>query len=110
MRKVAKSYHKSLDRRRAELGTSHLFARQPDCAPRAFAAKLREGQSVALGEKLSICLAGEQITALRGLDPVATLMDPPAELKNAISDSHGEACGQVREVHDIAGIAEIAIW
>jgi hypothetical protein len=65
---------------------------------------------VALGEKLSICLDGEEITALRGLDPVATLTDPPAELKDALSASHGEGCGQVKKLHDIAGMAEIAIW
>jgi len=110
MRKVAPSYRKGLDRKRVELGTPHLFTRQPDYAPRAFAAKLREGHRLVPGDKISICLDGEKITALRGLDPVATLTNPPAELKAAISASHGEACGQVQEVHDFAGVAEIAIW
>lgn len=110
IRKAAPSYRKGLDRWRVELGTPHLFTRHPDSVPRAFAAKLHNGQKVAPGEKLGICLDGEQVTAWRGLDPVATLTNPPAELKHAISTSHGEACGQVQEVHDFAGIAEIAIW
>ena len=110
IRRAARSYRKGLDRYRLELGTPNLFTRQPDSAPRAFAAKIRDGQRIAPGEKLGICLEGEQVTAWRGLDPVATLVNPPGELKAAISESHGEACGQVQEVHDFACIAEIAIW
>jgi hypothetical protein len=109
IRKAAPSYRKGLDRYRLELGTRNLFTRVPDSAPRTFAAKLREGQTVTPGEKLGICLEGEQVIALRGLDPVATLMNPPGDLKADLSKSHGEACGQVQEVHEFAGIAEIAI-
>ncbi len=110
VRKATPSYRKGLDRYRLELGTPNLFTRQPDSAPRVFAAKLRDGQRVAPDEKLGICLEGEQVTVWRGLDPVATLMNPPLELKDAISESHGEACGQVKGIHDFAGIPEIAIW
>ena len=110
VRKAAPSYRKGLDGWRLELGTPNLFTRQPDSAPRAFAAKLCDGQRLAPGEKLGICLEGEQITALRGLVPVATFDNPPTELRHVISASHGEACGQVQEVHDFAGLAEIAIW
>lgn len=110
IRKAAKSYRKGLDRRRVELGTPDLFTRQPDRAPRAFAAKLREGHEVTRGEKLSVCLDGGQITVLRGLDPVATFINPPMDLKDAVSASHGEACGQVKEIHEMAGVAEITVW
>jgi hypothetical protein len=110
IRKAAPSYRKGLDRRRVELGTPGLFTRQPDCAPRTFAAKVRDGHALAPGEKLGVCLDGDQVTALRGLDPVAVFTNPSAELRDAISASHGEACGVVREFHDIASIAEITVW
>jgi hypothetical protein len=111
LRKIAKPYDKGLDRRRAGLGERNLYTREPEYAPRAFVAKLRDGHEVAPGEKLGICLDGEHVAALRGLDRVATLTNPPAELKDALSARHGEACGEVREVHDIARMAEITvIW
>jgi hypothetical protein len=110
IRKAAPAYRKGLDRRRVELSTPTLFTRQPDCAPRAFAARVHKGKTLTPGEKLGICLDGEQVTVLRGLDPVAVFTNPPAELKVALSDAHGEACGQVKEFHDIAGMAEISVW
>ena len=109
IRKAARSYRKGLDRRRIELGTPHLFTRQPNAAPRAYAASVRPGQTLTPGEKLGIHLDGEQILVLRGLSPVATLTSPTLELKEALSAAHGEGCGEVQRVHQIASVAEITV-
>jgi hypothetical protein len=109
IRTAARSFHKGLDRRRIELGTPSLFTQEPASAPRAYAATLRSGQTLTAGEKLGVRLDGESVVAMRGLDPVATFEKPSAELVKALSDSHGEACGVVQQVHDMACMAEINV-
>lgn len=109
IRRAARSFHKGLDHRRIELATPTLFMQQPSCAPRTYAASLRDGKTLTTGEKLGVRLDGQRVVAMRGLDPVATINSPPAELMNALSASHGEACGIVHQVHDIAQVAEISV-
>ena len=109
IRKAAPSFRKGLDRKRLQLGTPTLFTQQPICAPRTYAATLRTGKRLAVGEKLGVRLDGQQVVALHGLDPVAVFESPPRELVNALQASHGEACGTVHEVHTAAETAEISV-
>jgi hypothetical protein len=109
IRKAAPSFRKGLDRRRIELATPHLFTQEPTSAPRAYAAQLRGDKTFAVGEKLGVRLNGQNVLALRGLDPVAIFKSPSADLKNALSASFGEACGTVQAVHAVARIAEITV-
>jgi hypothetical protein len=109
IRKAARSFHKGLDRRRVELATPTLFTQQPEAAPRTYAATVRTGETLTTGEKLGVRLEGECVVALRGLDLIATINRPPADLVAALSASHGEACGIVHQMHDIAQVAEITV-
>src|SRR5580658_7016081 len=97
---AARSFHKGLDRRRVELGTPRLFTQEPAAAPRTYAATLRRGRTLMAGEKIGVRLEGAAVVAMRGLDAVATFERPSADLIRALSDSHGEACGVVQQVHD----------
>lgn len=109
IRKAAPAFRKGLDQRRIELATPTLFTEQPGCAPRAYAATVRAGQKLTAGDKLGVRLEGQMVTAFRGLDPVATFNSPSSELLEALATSHGEACGVVQQVHDIAQVVEIAV-
>jgi len=109
IRKAAPSFRKGLDRRRIELCTPNLFTREPTSAPRAYAASLQNGQTLAAGERLGVRLEGERVLALRGLNHVATFEAPPAELVEALLASYGEAWGVVQQVHDMARMVEINI-
>jgi hypothetical protein len=109
IRRAARSFHKGLDRRRIELASPTLFTQQPTAAPRIYAAHLCSGQALNTGEKLGVRLDGEKVLAMRGLDQVATITSPPAELVQALSIVHGEACGVVQQVHDMARMAEISV-
>lgn len=109
IRKAAPSFRKGLDRMRIELATPTLFTQQPGCAPRSYAASMRSGRTLAIGDKLGVRLDGQLVTAFRGLDQVATFNNPPAELLEALAASHNEASGLVQRVHDIAQVAEIAV-
>lgn len=109
IRKAAPSFHKGLDKKRIELATPTLFTQQPAEAPRTYAAHLRSGVDLATGEKLGVRLDGDCVVALRGLDPIGDINSPPAELVAALSASHGEACGVVQQVHDMAHVAEITV-
>ena len=110
VRKAAPSFHKGLDRRRIELGTPNLFTQEPACAPRAYAANVRNGQSLHAGEEVCVHLSeADQVVVFRGLDPIAVFNSPSTELIEALRASHGEAGGIVQEVHDMAHIAEIAV-
>ncbi|MCC7428688.1 MAG: hypothetical protein IT557_17485 [Alphaproteobacteria bacterium] len=109
IRKAAKSFHKGLDRSRIDLGTPDLFTRLPDCEPRTYAATIRSNQKLNRGEDLCVRLDGAAVVAQRGMEIVAQFESPPAELIDALKDSHGEACGTVREIHEIADTAEITV-
>lgn len=109
IRKAARSFHKGLDRRRIELATPSLFTKHPTSMPRAYAAQVRGDKKLSVGEKLGVRLDGKQVQVLRGLELVALVQNPAAELKSALSASFGEACGTVQAVHPIARIAEITV-
>lgn len=109
IRKTGPSFHKGLDQKRIDLATPTLFTQHPAAAPRSYAAHIRRGRHVTAGEKLGVRLDGDCVVALRGLDPIAIIDSPPAELVEALSASHGEACGIVQDVHDIADVAEITV-
>jgi hypothetical protein len=109
VKRAARSFHKGLDRRRIELATPTLFTQQPTSAPRTYAANFCNGKTVQPGETLGVRLEGQQVLAMRGLDTVATINSPTAELIEALSVGHGEASGVVQQVHEIAGVAEISV-
>ena len=107
--RAKKSFHKGLDRARIALATPDLFTQQPDREPRAYAAKLRSNTETTPGEDLSVRLQDGNVVAQRGMNIIADFDAPPAELLEALEASYGEACGTVREVHEIAEIVEIAV-
>lgn len=106
--KVARSFRKCLDTKRVELGTPTLFTQQPECS-RAYAATVLPGQELSPGDTLGVRLNGDRVIALRGLTPVATFNNPPADLKQALNESHGVGWATVQDVHDIANTAEIKV-
>jgi hypothetical protein len=109
IRRCAPSFRKGLDRRRVELGTPDLFSRKLEGKPRAYAASVQNGESLKEGDKLCVCLKGDEVLALRGLSPVAQIRNPPAELVSALKSSFGEACGVVQVVHEMARVAEVIV-
>lgn len=109
IRKAAKSFHKSLDQSRIDLGTPDLFTRALECAPRAYAMRIRTGSQLRVGEDLSVRAHDGQVVAQRGMDIVGQLSDPSAELKEALQASHGEAYGTIKEIYEIAETAEITV-
>lgn len=109
IRKAAPGFRKGLDRMRILLATPTLFTERPKSRPRSYAAQLCGQETAACGEKLGIRLEGQQVLALRGLDLVATFDCPTSELKEALRASHGEACGEVQTIHDVARVLEITL-
>lgn len=107
--KAAKSFHKGLDRSRIELATPDLFTQRPDREPRTYAAKIRPSARMIPGEDLCVRLLNGSIIAQRGMDVIADFSAPPAELTEALMESHGEACGTVCEVYETANTAEVSI-
>jgi hypothetical protein len=109
IRRCAPAFRKGLDRRRVELGTPHLFSRSIEGVPRAYAAAFEAADRLVEGDKLCVCLSGDQVLALRGLCRVAQFISPPNDLVAELRASFGEACGVVQTVHEMASIAEIRI-
>jgi hypothetical protein len=109
IRKAAASFRKGLDRRRIELATPTLFTQEPGCAPRAYAASMRNGHGLAVGDTVGVRLVEQRLIAFRGLDPVATFNTSPAELIDGLAASGGEAWGVVQQIHDAAQVAEITV-
>jgi len=109
IKRTARTFHKGLDWRRIEAAIPRLFTQQPASIPRTYAAQLCAGQKINSGEKLGVRLDGQHVLAMRGLDLVATINSPSAELLKALSDGHGEASAVVHQVHDMARMAEISV-
>ena len=109
IRKAAKSFHKRLDQSLIDLGTPDLFTRQPDCALRTYAMTIRADSKLRAGEDLSVRCHDGLIVVQRGMDIVGELNNPPAELKEALQESHGEAYGTVQVIYGIAETAEITV-
>jgi hypothetical protein len=109
IKKAARSFNKGLDKARAALGTPTLFRLQPGCVPQTYAVQLRANKTLQNGDKLGVRLDGENVLATRGFELVGVFKNPPPEVKAALSESHGEACGIVQTIHSIAGVAEITL-
>jgi len=107
--KAAKRFHKRLDGLRVQLGTPDLFTQEPECAPRSYVATILANQSLSCNEQLGVRLQGERISVLRGLDPVAEINTPVAELLEALKESHDEAYCKITAVHSCANTAELII-
>lgn len=109
IRKAAKSFEKSWDRRRVELATADLFTRQPHCAARTAEADVVGNTRLRAGETVTIQATDSGLIAMRDLSVVARFNKPPAELISAVRSSCGIAKGTVEHVHLLSGVAEISL-
>ena len=108
--KTKKSFKKGLDRSRTELATPKLFSRDTHQQPRSYKARIRDNHVLRADEKVGVRLLEEdQVVAVDGLDVVAEMASPSDELIEALRQSHGEACGTVLVVHEMASVAEIEV-
>lgn len=109
IRKAAKSFEKSWDRRRIELATADLFTRQPTCAARTAEADIINNARLEVGEAVTVQEADNRLIAMRGLSVVAQFHNPSTDLVVAVRSSCGIAKGTVEQVHSLSGVAEISI-
>lgn len=109
VRKAAKSFEKSWDRRRVELATSDLLTRQPSCASRTAEADILNNAQLLSGEAVTVQTAGGGLIAMRGLSIVARFHNPPIDLVAAVHSSCGVAKGTVEHVHSLSGVVEISV-
>ena len=108
--KTKKSFKKALDKSRTELAPPGLFSREADQQPRSYKARIRHGRALCADDKIGVRLVeSDHVVAVDGFDVVADLEHPSAELIDALRQSHGEACGAVLAVHEIASVAEIEV-
>jgi hypothetical protein len=107
--KISPSYRKSMDRARARLATADLLTNEAACAARTAVADIVEGQSLRVGDQITVETENGQLVGRRGLTEVARFSTPPPDLFRAVEDSCGVAKGTVERVHDIAGVAEISL-
>jgi len=109
IKKAAPDFHKGLDRARLAFGTPGLFRMEPGCVPQAYAVQLRGDQLLQSGEKVGVRLDGQNVVAMRGFELVGIFKNPTPEVKAALVESHGEACGVVQTIHTIARVAEVTL-
>ena len=109
IKKAARNFNKGVDRARIALGTPGLFRLEPGCVPQAYAVQLRGDKALQTGEKVGVRLDGQNVLAVRGFELVGVFKNPTPEVKAALSESHGEACGVLQTIHAIAGVAEITL-
>lgn len=107
----AKRHRKAWDRAAILLRTPDLLTREPECADRNAVALLLPEKTLSDGEVLVVRVdeTGTMI-ALRGLEPVARFMNPPADLLDALREcAEGIAKGVVQQVNPISRTASIRV-
>lgn len=109
IRKAAKTFEKSWDRRRVELATADFFTRQPMCAARTAEADVIGNACLQPGEALTVQATDNGLIAMRGLSIVARFHNPSTDLVTAVRSSCGIAKGVVEQVYPISGVAEISL-
>jgi hypothetical protein len=111
IKRAAKTFKKSWDEGRKELGTSKLFTREPQCVGRSAPFELAPNASLAVGDAVTVELAkvGSALIARRGLAEMAHADAPPPELIRALQDSCGIGKGTVEQFHGLSGVVEILI-
>lgn len=109
IQKAAPSFKRGLDRARISLGTPDLLTRHPRCFARAAAASVTTPRTLRESDYVTVQLVGGTAVAMQGLCIVATFIDPPAAIIDALAEAHGVAPGAVVAVHDLADIVEIEI-
>lgn len=109
LEKARHSYRKMLDRARVDLATADLLTKTTSCAARTAVADIVEGQTLEIGEQITVEAENGQLIGRRGLTEVARFSSPPNDLLQAVEASYGIARGTVERVHDLAGVAEISL-
>jgi len=109
IRRAAKTLKKSWDKSRVELGTADLFTREPSPLARTAPFEVAQNTTVCAGDLVTVETEGTALVARQSLTEVARTKDPPSELYRAVKDSCGLAKGEIRQVHNLAGVAEIAL-
>ena len=107
--RTKKTFKRSWDRERVALATPDLLRREPGCAGISLAGDIVEGVEVEVGDRLTIELAPRGLIARRGITEVLRMPDAPPEIVEAVRQAFGVAAGTVEQVHEPAGVVEIAI-
>jgi hypothetical protein len=109
IRRAAKTFKKSWDKSRVELGTADLFKREASPLVRTAPFDVAQNAALCTGDFVIVETEGAALVARHSLTEVARIKDPPAELFRAVKDSCGIAKGKIEQVHDLAGVAEISL-
>ncbi len=109
IRKAAKGFQKSWDRRRVELATPDLFTRPASCAARTAEADIVGDARLRLGDAVTVQASENGLIAMRGLNVVARFHTPSADLVAAVRSACGVAKGIVEQIHPLSGVAEISV-
>ncbi len=109
IRDRAAKFRKAWDDSLRRLGTPDLFTQQPTNCPRVWDADIVGNAKIQPGENLVVRKFGDRLVAMRGLSEVAQLKVSNIELLDAMDRSFGVAKGIVEQVHDDAGVVEIAV-
>jgi hypothetical protein len=107
--KVGRSFEKHLDLARARLGTADLFSRSPieDCP--TFPVDLAPRAKVAVRAELTAEVDGRALVFRSGLEVVARMEAPPADILRAVEGSSGIATAIVQDVHELSAVAEVTL-
>ena len=109
IRKAAKPFRRLWDEGRKALGTAGLFTEQPTPEGRSAPFDLAPDASLNVGDVVVVEAEGESLIARQRLHEVARIINPPAELLQAVQQSSGVAKGTIDQVHMLSRVAEISV-
>jgi hypothetical protein len=107
--KATPTFTKCWDAGKLALAEADLFTKLPSAKSRSFAADVSKQGALKKGDKITVEKIDKTLVATRGHTELARCTEASEELLEAIGASRGIAQGEVTEVHDAAGIAEISI-
>jgi hypothetical protein len=105
----AQSYKKAFDREAAALACPDLFRQQPAPEARQVQGDILPGQSVDLGETLTVRLIDGGMVAYRRDVVVAKFLSPPREVVQALRDACDVASATVEQVGLFGGTIRVSL-
>lgn len=109
IQKIAKASEKSWDKGRIDLCTADLFTQTPNGAACTVAAEILGNALLKPGEHVIVQKLGPGLIAMKGLRPVAQVINPSPDTLNAVEMSCNVANGTIEQVHELARVVEISL-
>lgn len=109
IRKRAGSFKKAWRRGREELARNDLLTKYPECTSRTVVADIGSTERTEVGAQVVLQVAENRIDVYQANARIGQVANPPRELADAMKRNGGSALGEVSQLNQISGTADVCV-